>query len=183
MKLLRIDASARISGSSSRAIADAAEAALQPAAVERRDLSASPLPQIDAHWAAARLKAPEDRAPEDADALALSDALINELQEADTVLISSPVYNFGIPAALKAWVDLVARPKVTFAYTSDGPKGLLSGKRAVLAMASGGTTIEGAGDFATPYMRHVLGFIGIDDVTVLTDSKALGALSHLKDAA
>ena len=77
-----------------------------------------------------------------------------------------PVYNFGMPAALKAWIDLVARPRVTFAYTEGGPVGLLEGKQAIVAVASGGTQIDSAGDFATPHLRHVLRFIGISDVTV-----------------
>ena len=78
-----------------------------------------------------------------------------------------PVYNFGMPAALKAWIDLVARPKITFAYTEGGPVGLLEGKRAIVAVASGGTQIGGAGDFATPHLRHVLNFIGISDTTIV----------------
>ena len=182
MTLLRIDASARTEGSVSRALADQAQLALADGDVLRRDLAGTPLPQIDAFWAAARLVAAEDRSADEAAALSLSDDLVAELQAADTVLISSPVYNFGLPAALKAWIDLVARPKVTFAYTADGPVGLLSGKRAVIVMASGGTQIEGPGDFATPHLRHVLAFLGITDVTVVASEADLQKLAH-RDAA
>lgn len=177
MTVLRIDASARATGSSSRTLADAVESLIDDGEIVRRDLARDPLGQIDAHWAAARLVDPADRTPDQHDALAQSDLLIEELQAADTVLISSPVYNFGLPAALKAWIDLVARPKVTFAYTSDGPRGLLEGKRAIVVMASGGTKIDGPGDFATPHLRHVLGFLGITDVTVVSSEDDLAQLA------
>ncbi len=178
MTLLRIDASARTTNSVSRALADQAEAALAPAKVIRRDLASDPVPQIDGFWAASRLVAEEDRSAEEADALRLSDDLIADLQAADTVLIASPVYNFGLPAALKAWIDLVARPKVTFSYTPDGPVGLLKGKRAVIVMASGGTKIDGPGDYATPHLRHVLAFLGITDVSVVSSEADLDKLDH-----
>ena len=79
-----------------------------------------------------------------------------------------PIYNFGVPAALKAWVDQVARAGVTFKYTENGPQGLLEGKRAILVVASGGTAAGSDIDFASGYMQHVMGFIGITDVTVIT---------------
>jgi FMN-dependent NADH-azoreductase len=79
-----------------------------------------------------------------------------------------PMYNFGMPAALKAWIDLIARPKVTFAYTEGGPVGLLEGKRAIVAVASGGVPVGAPIDFATPHLQQVLKFVGIDDITVHT---------------
>lgn len=100
-------------------------------------------------------------------ALSVSDTLIKELQSADTIVIGVPIYNFSIPASLKAWIDQVARAGVTFKYTETGPEGLLTGKRAVLVVSSGGVAVGSDYDFATGYMRHVLGFIGITDVDIV----------------
>ena len=100
--------------------------------------------------------------------MAESDALIAEVQAADVLVIGVPVYNFGVPAALKAWIDMIARARETFKYTENGPVGLLTNKKAYLVVASGGTEVGSAIDFATPYMKHVMGFIGITDVTVIS---------------
>jgi FMN-dependent NADH-azoreductase len=89
------------------------------------------------------------------------------VQSADILVIGVPVYNFGVPAALKAWIDMIARARETFKYTENGSVGLLSGKKAYLIVASGGTEVESGIDYATPYMKHVLGFIGVTDVTVI----------------
>ena len=78
-----------------------------------------------------------------------------------------PVYNFGIPAALKAWVDMITRARLTFRYTENGPEGLVNGKKAYIVLASGGVPVDSPVDFATPYMRQALSFIGIDDVDVI----------------
>ena len=86
---------------------------------------------------------------------------------ADTIVIGTPIYNFSVPSTLKAWIDLVARVGVTFNYTETGPVGLLEGKRAIIAVASGGTQAGSDIDFATTYLRHVLGFIGITDVELV----------------
>jgi FMN-dependent NADH-azoreductase len=117
---------------------------------------------LDTDWVTANFTPPEERGEAERAALAESDALVAELKAADVLVIGVPIYNFGIPAALKAWVDLVARARVTFRYTEQGPVGLLTGKRAYLAVASGGTPVGSAIDFATGYLRHVLGFLGID---------------------
>ncbi|WP_341366902.1 NAD(P)H-dependent oxidoreductase [Yoonia sp. BS5-3] len=164
--VLHIDASGTLSGSTTRAATAKLVANLAPERVIRRDLAATPLPQIDGTWIASRLVPADARTDADHVSLALSDTLIAELQAADTIVIGLPVYNFGMPAALKAWVDLVARPKVTFHYTSDGPVGLLTGKRAIIATASGGTEIGGPLDFATPHLRQVLGFLGIAEIDI-----------------
>jgi len=166
--VLHINASGTIDGSVSRSATQKLLADLAPNRVITRDLAATPLPQIDANWITTRLIAQEDQTAADKEVLALSDALIAEIQEADVILIGMPMYNFGMPAALKAWVDLVARPKVTFAYTENGPVGLLEGKSAIVAVASGGVPIGAPMDFATPHMKLVLNFIGITDVTVHT---------------
>ena len=140
-----------------------------------RDLAQTALPQLTADWNAARLIPAHDRTPQQKATLALSDQLIQELNVADIIVIGMPMYNFGIPAALKAWVDLVCRPKVTFAYTPDGVKGLLSGKRAIIVAASGGVPIGSAEDYATPHLRHVLNFIGITDTTTFVAGDVITA--------
>jgi FMN-dependent NADH-azoreductase len=171
-RLLRIDGSARQDGSRSRALLDALERRLAPSAVVRRDL-ADGVPLIDAAWIAARDTPAEARGPAEQSALAWSDAAIAELEAADTVAIGLPIYNFGPPAALKAWIDQIARPRVTFRYTGDGPVGLLEGKRAFVAFAAGGTRFGSPIDFASGYMRHILGFVGIDDVRFILDEADL----------
>ncbi len=164
---LHIDASANTLNSASRAASATLTAGLG-GSVTYRDLATTPLPQIDGAWADARLTDPDTRSQEDQNRLELSDALVAELQAADTIVIGTPVYNFSAPASLKAWMDLVARPGVTFTYTPDGPKGLLEGKKAIVAVASGGTAIGSDYDFLTPHLRLFLGFIGITEVEVVS---------------
>jgi FMN-dependent NADH-azoreductase len=171
--LLHIDASARLTGSITRDLSARVLDRLAPARVIRRDL-ADPLPQIDATWVEANFTPADQRDALQTDTLALSDALVAELQAAETIVIGVPIYNFGVPASLKAWIDLVARAGVTFRYTPEGPVGLLEGKRAILAVASGGTQVGSEIDFATGYLRHVLGFIGIHDVEIVAADR-LGA--------
>lgn len=170
--ILRIDASARTQGSVSRALADRVIERLAPDTVISRDLGTA-LPQLDADWITANFTPQADRSAEQRDRLALSDILVEELMQASTLVISVPIYNFGIPASLKAWIDLVARVGVTFRYTPEGPKGLLENKRAVLVLASGGTEVDSPVDFATPYLRHVLGFIGITDIQVVRSDRQM----------
>ena len=164
--ILRIDASARREGSVSRDLTDQVVAKFSGAAVTSRDL-ATGLPLIDEAWVGANFTPADDRSDDQRETLALSDTLIAELVGADTIVIGLPIYNFGVPAALKAWVDLIARAGVTFNYTETGPKGALEGKRAILVMASGGVPAGSPVDFATTYMKHLLGFIGITDVEII----------------
>ena len=164
--ILRVDASARRSASSSRALTDALIARLGSTAVVSRDLSEA-LPFVTENWVHANFTDEAERTDEQKAELELSDRLVAELFAADILVIGSPVYNFGIPAALKAWIDMVARARKTFRYTERGPQGLLTGKKAYVLMASGGTEIGSEIDFASGYLRHVLGFIGIDDVTII----------------
>lgn len=106
--------------------------------------------------------------------LALSDELVAELRAADIVVIGAPMYNFSIPSSLRAWFDHVLRPRVTFAYSAAGPQGLLTGKRAIVVESRGGLYSEGPGkasDFQEPYLRQLLGFIGITDVTFIHAEK------------
>jgi FMN-dependent NADH-azoreductase len=170
--LLRIDASARRDGSTSRTLTDQVINHLAPVETLTRDL-ADGLPLIDETWIGANFTPADQRSPEQAEKLALSDALIAEITAADTLVIGVPIYNFGVPAALKAWIDQVARAGVTFRYTDTGPQGLLTGKRAIVVVASGGTEVGSAIDFASGYMRHVLGFIGITDVTFVTADRMM----------
>jgi FMN-dependent NADH-azoreductase len=164
--ILRIDASARKAGSSSRALTDALVERLAPANIVSRDLSAA-LPFVTENWVHANFTDEAERTDEQKAELALSDMLVEEIFAADILVIGAPIYNFGIPAALKAWIDMVARARKTFHYTANGAEGLLKGKKAYLLMASGGTEIGSDIDFASGYLRHVLGFIGIDDVTIV----------------
>ena len=163
--ILQIDTSARVQGSTSRQLSTRIAAKLG-GKITRRDLNAG-VPQIDETWIAANFTPADQRTEAQTAALALSDSLIAEIMEADVLVIGVPVYNFGVPAALKAWIDQIARTGVTFKYAETGPKGLLSGKRAILAVASGGTRVGSEIDFATGYMRHILGFIGITDVEII----------------
>ncbi|MEJ6404015.1 FMN-dependent NADH-azoreductase [Yoonia sp. 2307UL14-13] len=165
-KILLVDASGTVDGSVSRAATAKLIADMAPADMTIRDLAETPLPQVDQTWINARLVPAQERSENERASLALSDRLIAEIAAADTIVIGMPMYNFGMPAALKAWIDLIARPKVTFAYTENGPVGLLEGKRAIVAASSGGVPIGSDMDFATPHLQQVLRFIGIDDITV-----------------
>ena len=144
-----------------------------PAAhVVLRDVGANPLPHLTQETVAA-IKG-EPKTPAELEARALSDALVEELQQADLILIASPMYNFGISSTLKAWFDHVLRAGLTFRYTEAGPEGLLKGKKAVVIESRAGFYSEGAGaamDGQEPHIRTMLGFIGLDDVTWIRAEK------------
>lgn len=181
--ILRIDASARKEGSITRDLTDKVIAKLGAETVVTRDL-AEGLPLLSEAWLGANWTAADERNDAQQEALALSDALVAEIKAADTLVIGVPIYNFAVPAALKAWVDLIARAGVTFAYSETGPKGLLEGKRAILVVASGGTKVGSEIDFAVGYMRHIMGFIGITDVDIVAaDQLALDAEASMANAA
>jgi FMN-dependent NADH-azoreductase len=101
---------------------------------------------------------------EQKEALKLSDTIVEDVNNHDTIVISTPIYNFSAPAVLKAWADMVARVNKTFSYTENGPVGLLKGKKAYVVVSSGGTKVGSEIDFFTPWMKHFLKFIGITDV-------------------
>lgn len=105
---------------------------------------------------------------EQLEALKISDAIVKDVHENDTIIISTPIYNFAAPAVLKAWADLVARLNKTFQYTDNGPVGLLKNKKAYIVVSSGGTKIGSEIDFFTPWMKFFLNFIGIKDVTFIS---------------
>lgn len=164
--VLHIDSSARAESSVTRGLSAEITARLNADHIIRRDL-ATALPLLDEAWIGANFTPADQRTDAQKALLAQSDALIAELKQADTVVIGTPIYNFSVPSTLKAWIDLVARVGVTFSYTENGPIGLLEGKRAIIAVASGGTQAGSDIDFATTYLRHVLGFIGITDVELV----------------
>ena len=132
-----------------------------------RDLAAQPVPHLDQATFQAFLTPPEARDAEQSARAARSDELIAELQAADVLLIGLPMYNFGVPSTLKAYFDHVARAGITFRYTEHGPQGLLSGKRAYVLTARGGSYAGGPADHQEPYLRQVMCFIGINDVTFI----------------
>lgn len=169
-QLLQLHASGRRRNSVSRELSEVLVSAITGAgsdwSVSVRDL-ADGVPHVDEPWIEANFTPADERSDAQNDALAGSDALVAELSDADVIVISTPIYNFSVPAALKAWIDMIARAGLTFRYTSDGPQGLLHGKKAYLVITSGGVALDSAVDFATPYLRQALGFIGIDDVEVI----------------
>ena len=128
-----------------------------------RDLAANPLPVLDFSVATA-LRATEDLSQEQQAVVDLSDTLIEEIKAADTLVIAAPMYNFTIPTQLKNWIDLIARAGVTFKYTENGVQGLIEGKKAIVVTTRGGIHKDSPTDNVTPYLRTVLGFVGITDV-------------------
>ncbi|EIY6180614.1 FMN-dependent NADH-azoreductase [Vibrio parahaemolyticus] len=128
-----------------------------------RDLAANPLPVLDLAVATA-LRATEDLSQEQQAVVDLSDILIEEVKAADTLVIAAPMYNFTIPTQLKNWIDLIARAGVTFKYTENGVQGLIEGKKAIVVTTRGGIHKDSPTDNVTPYLRTVLGFVGITDV-------------------
>ena len=179
--VLNIQASARHDGSVTRQLSDKILTEIAADQTITRDL-ATGLPLLDAAWLAANFTLADDRTDVQRETLALSDSLITEIKQADTIVIGSPVYNFSVPAVLKAWIDQIARVGVTFKYTPDGPVGLLSGKRAIIVIASGGTPVGSDIDYASGYLKHIMGFIGITDVTIIA-ADALGNDANAKIAA
>jgi FMN-dependent NADH-azoreductase len=137
-----------------------------------RDLAADPPKPLDQAWIYATFTPEEARQPEQKDLIAYSDQCISELELADEYVIGVAMHNFSIPSVLKLWIDQVVRRGRTFAYEADGPKGLLSGKKATVLVATGGVYDAGtpyaAFNFIDPYLRTVLGFIGITDVKFVT---------------
>jgi FMN-dependent NADH-azoreductase len=168
--ILRIDASMRRQKSVSRMLADEMVAALgarkTSTNVINRDLAAG-IGIVNAAWIEAERTSEENRTSDQRALLTQSDALVAELQAADDIVIATPIYNFSVPAALKAWIDLICRDNITFVYENDSPRGLLSNKRATVIVTSGGTLAGKDIDFTTSYIQHILGFIGIDDVTII----------------
>jgi FMN-dependent NADH-azoreductase len=175
--VLILDSAATGDASVSRKLTDAAAQTIRRrdsgARIVRRDIGADPVPHLtEATVPAIRAGLVENAAA--TEALALSDALIAELQAADLIVIGAPMYNFGMPSTLKAWFDHVLRPRVTFQYSEAGPEGLLKGKKAVVVESRAGLYSEGpaaALDHQEPHIRTLLGFMGITDVTFVRAEK------------
>ena len=153
------------------------------AGVIYRDLAAEPLPHLTpATVAGVRASA---STPAEHEAAALADKLVAELRAADTVVIGAPMYNFSLPTTLRAWFDHVVRPGVTFTYEGGAPKGLVANRPVIVVESRGGLYSEGpaaAVDFQEGYLRHLLGFIGLTDVTFIRAEK-IGYGPEARDAA
>ncbi len=191
MKLLRVDSSARRNSVSRQLTARFAEAWQQEhpdGTVVERDLAATPLPHITDEWVQAIHTSPESLSPEQKQVLQLSDALVEELVQADTIVIGAPMYNFAIPAPLKAWIDQVVRVGKTVLFAASGPQGLLKSKKVYVVTSRGGAFRPGTPaerfDHQEPYLRHILAFIGLTDVTfVHAENQKPGAQAEIAKTA
>lgn len=144
-----------------------------------RDVTTTSIPAPDARWIAA-IRTPADaRTPEQKELLKLSDELVGEVKQADEYVIGAPMHNFSIPSPLKLWIDQICRAGETFAYIEGKPQGLLKGKKATILMASGGLHDDGTApaslNHVQPYLKSVLGFLGVTDTTFVAagGSKAI----------
>jgi FMN-dependent NADH-azoreductase len=175
-RILHVDASQRREGSVSRGLSqllvDELRARFPNAGVVRRDLLDG-MPLVDDAWIAASNTPEDQRCPAQREVLAFSDGLVEELKACDVWVIGTPIYNFSITPALKAYVDQICRARVTFAYSEQGPRGLLDDRKAFIAIASGGSKVGSPTEFLTPYLTHVLGFIGIRDVELIAADQLL----------
>ena len=169
-RILRLDASANPGDSSSRKLGDYLIRQLEqgnPAIETReRDLNTD-LSFIDSNWIAANFTPSDERETTQKARLAFSDELIAELKWAEHIVLTTPMYNFGIPATLKAWIDLVCRAGVTFRYGANGAEGLLQGKRIDIVITTGGAPLDSPVDFVSGYLRQVFNFIGIEDINII----------------
>ena len=173
MSILHINSSARLEHSSTRIIGQYLVDELAEPVVSR-DLVQQILPPISAEDLIAVHGSFDGERASLQTQLALSEQLIDELKNADTLVIGVPMYNFGIPASLKQWIDSVCRAGVSFKYTEQGPVGLLGVKQAFIITASGGTPIGSELDFASRYLEHICRFMGIAEVFHIAASGSKG---------
>ena len=173
MQILQIIASAQGANSYStrlsQGIIDKLLAAQPGSTVVVRDVATHPFPHLEEAHLNAFFTPAESRSPEQQQAVRHSDEAIAQVMAADVLVIGVPFYNFSISSSLKAWLDHLTRANITFRYTATGPEGLITGKKVYLALASGGVYSEGPMqpyDFAVPYLRFMLGFLGMSDITV-----------------
>ncbi|MFN3984032.1 MAG: FMN-dependent NADH-azoreductase [Rhodocyclaceae bacterium] len=179
MNILQINASARVEGAQSTRLANLIAAQLRErnpeATLQVRDLAVQPHPALDEAALGALFTEAQQRTPEQAARVALDDALIAEVQAADVLVLGVPMYNFGVSAQFKNWIDAIARAKVTFRYTENGPEGLLKGKTVYVALARGGVYRDTPADSQVPYLRTILGFLGMTDVRfIYAEGLAMG---------
>ena len=183
-RILHINSSVRNTDSISRKVTreflNKWQANEPKAVIVERDLAAHPLPHLTEKTLGAFFTPAEQCTPEQAQIAQLSDTLVQELFDADVIVIGAPMYNFSITSGLKAWVDHVARAGVTFKYGAQGPVGLLTGKKVYIFTSSGGVYSAGPAqgmDFLATYLRTVLGFIGLSDITfIASEGLAMGEL-------
>jgi FMN-dependent NADH-azoreductase len=192
MKLLRVDSSARrnsVSRQLTSRFAEAWQTEHPEGEVIERDLATTPIHPITDEWVQAIHSHPATLTDEQKQVLRQSDILIDELRQADTIVIGAPMYNFAIPAPLKAWIDQVVRAGQTVLFAADGPKGTLTGKKVYVVTSRGGAYREGTPterfDYQEPYLRHILAFIGLTDVTFIhAENQKPGAQAEIaRDAA
>jgi FMN-dependent NADH-azoreductase len=174
MSILLVTSSPRGSSSHSTRIAtelaDRLRAADPEATLVVRDLAAHPLPHIGSDYSAGIYMPSEKRSDRQAEVVGVSDEAVDQLLAADTIILATGLINFSISSTLKSWIDHVARAGRTFSYGKEGPKGLVTGKKVYIVLASGGVYSEGPAvqlDHAVPYLRNVLAFIGLTDVEVI----------------
>ena len=180
MNILQINSSARRDASHSTRLATRLVERLRDAAPEStltvRDFNLAPHPILDEAALGALFTPADQRTPQQAARVALDDALIAELQAADVVVLGVPMYNFGVPAPLKNWIDAISRAGVTFRYTEKGPEGLLKGKKVYVALTRGGQYRNTPSDTQVPYLKTVFTFLGLTDVQfVYAEGLAMGA--------
>ncbi len=179
MNILQINTSSRREGANSSKIAsqivEQLKARHPQATVTLRDLAVQPHPVLDEAALGALFTPAEQRTPEQAARVALDDALIAEVQTHDVIVLGVPMYNFGNSVQLKTWIDAIARAGVTFRYTESGPEGLVKGKTVYIALARGGIYRDTSNDAQVPYLKNVLGFLGMTDVRfVYAEGLAMG---------
>ena len=185
MKIYQIDSSARKEGSTSRALAKKLLAKIKKSDDEviYRDLDDEMVFVSGLTESGMKIKK-EDQTEHHKKMFELSDKLVKELKESDVIIISAPIYNYGPPATLKAWSDLVARIGETFKFKENGRReGLLRNKRAYLVITSGGTKLNSKEDFLTPWLKFILNFFGIEKVDIISaDQMALDYEKSIRDA-
>jgi len=180
MNILQINSSPRQDASQSTRLANRVVLRLRDADPEAtvtvRDLGRLPHPELDEAALGALFTPADQRTPEQAARVAQDDALIAEIQAADIVVLGVPMYNFGVSAQLKNWIDAISRAGVTFRYSEKGPEGLLKGKKAFVALTRGGKYRNTPADTQVPYLKTVLTFLGITDIRfVYAEGLAMGA--------
>ena len=185
MNILQINSSARSEGSQSTRLANTIVERLKATQPDTRltirDLASNPHPALDEAALGALFTPADQRTPEQNARVALDDALIAEIQDADVLVMGVPMYNFGITTQLKNWIDAIARAKVTFQYTANGPEGLLKNKKVFVALTRGGFYRDTDADSQVPYLKMVLGFLGLTDVEfVYAEGMAMGAEAEQK---
>ena len=182
MKILQINTAARTTGANSTQIANSVAKRLMAkhpsASLEVLDLAANPHPALDESGLGAIFTPAEQRTAEQHARVEQDNALIAQVQAADILVLGVPMYNFGISSQLKNWIDAIAKAGVTFRYTESGPEGLIKGKKVYVALARGGIYRDTPNDTQVPYLKMVLGFLGMTDIEfIYGEGFALGAES------